>query len=60
MRQVLLKLGLRDRVWGFVIELAEHAQGAHVGLLGALPKAVELKGIGGFLVPVGHHGRSPV
>jgi hypothetical protein len=54
MQKVLLQLGLRVRVRGLVVELAEHAQGARVSLLGALAQAVELHGIGGFLVPIGH------
>ena len=58
--EVFLKLGLRDLIWGLVVELAEHAQCAHIGLLGALPQTVELKGIDRFLVPFGHHDVSPL
>jgi hypothetical protein len=57
-QEVLLKLGLRDLIGRFMVKLAEHAQGTHVGFLSALAQAVELKGIDRFLVPVGHHGVS--
>ena len=58
--EVLLKLGLRDLIWGLVVELAEHAQCAHIGLLRALAETVELQGIDRFLVPFGHHDVSPL
>jgi hypothetical protein len=59
-QEVLLKLGLRDLVRGLAVELTEHAQGAHVGFLGALAQAIELQSVDRFLVPVGHHHGSPV
>ena len=59
MQEVLLKLGLRDLIGGLVVELAEHAQCAHIGLLRALPETVELQGIDRILVPFGHHDVSP-
>ena len=54
----MLELGLGDQVRGFVVQLPEHAQGTHIGLLGALAEAIELLGIGSFLLPVGLHGGS--
>lgn len=48
MEEVLLKLGLRDLIWGLVVELAEHAQCAYIGLLGALDATVELKALIAF------------
>jgi len=56
----MLALGLGDQVRGFVVQLPEHAQGTHIGLLGARAEAIELQDIGSFLLPIGHHGVSPV
>lgn len=58
--EVVLELGLGDLVGGLGVELNQHAHGAGVGILGALALAVELEGLDGLLVPVGHHGGSPV
>ena len=60
LKKVLSKLLLSDEIGGRVVALAEHTQGPHIGLLGALAEAVELQGIDRFLVPVGHHGVSPL
>ena len=60
MQKIVLQIFLGDPIWGFVIELDEHAHGAGVGFLGALAFTVELKGLNGLLVPIFHHGRSPV
>jgi hypothetical protein len=59
LEEVLLQLLFGDLIGRFVIELAEHAQRAHVRLLGSFSEAVQLQGVGGFLVPVGHEA-SPV
>ena len=40
MDEVILKLVLGDVIGGFAIKLDEHAQGAHIGLLGAFSLAV--------------------
>jgi len=58
--EVLLKLGLRDLIWGLMVKLAEHAQCTDIGLLGTLAETVELQGIVRFLVPFGHHDVSPL
>ena len=58
--KIVLQILLGDPIRGFVIELNEHAHGTGVSFLGALAFAVELEGLNGFLVPIFHHGRSPV
>ena len=42
-QEVLLELGLRDQIGGFVVELREHADRAGVGFLGGFSFPIELQ-----------------
>jgi hypothetical protein len=58
-QKVGLQLVRRDLVGGGVLELDEHAHGARVRLLGALPLAVQLQGVNHAVVPLGLHPAAP-
>ena len=55
-QEVGLELRLGDLIGRLAIEGAEHPHRAGVGFLRAFDFAVELQGVDGALVPVGHHG----
>jgi hypothetical protein len=57
--EIILEFLLSDQVGGFGVELAEHANGAGVGLLSAFSFAVELKGLDRFVIPLCLHDTSP-
>ncbi len=57
--KIILKFLFGDQIGGFVVELAEHADGAGVGLLSPLSFAVELKGLDRFVIPLCLHDTSP-
>ena len=57
--EIILKFLFADGIRSFVIKLGEHADGAGIGLLGAFPFPVELKGLDRFVIPIGHHDTSP-
>jgi hypothetical protein len=57
--EIVLEFLLRDQVGGFAVELAEHANGAGVGLLSPLSFAVELKGLDCSVIPFCLHDTSP-
>ena len=59
MEEVVLEFLLGDQVGGFVVELAEHANGAGVGLLSSFPLAIELKSLDRFVIPLCLHDTSP-
>jgi hypothetical protein len=59
MEEVVLKLLFGDEIGRLVLEVDEHPQGAGIGLLRALPLAVELKGFDHSLMPLGIHDTSP-
>jgi hypothetical protein len=54
LEEVLLELGLRNQIRGFVIELREHAHRAGIGLLGSFSFPIELQSIDHPLVPIVH------
>ena len=55
-QEVRFEFGLRDLVGRRAVEGAQHPHRSGVGFLRAFPFAVELQGVDGALVPVGHHG----
>ena len=57
--EVVLEFLLGDQIGGFVVELAEHANGAGVGLLSSFPLAIELKSLDRFVIPLCLHDTSP-
>jgi hypothetical protein len=57
--EIVLEFLLRDQVGGFAVELAEHANGAGVGLLSPFSFAVELKGLDRSVIPFCLHDTSP-
>jgi hypothetical protein len=57
--EIVLEFLLGDQIGGFAIELAEHANGACVGLLSAFPFAIELKSLDRFVIPLCLHDTSP-
>lgn len=58
-KEVVLEFLLGDQIGGFVVELAEHANGAGVGLLSSFPFAIELKSLDRFVIPLCLHDTSP-
>ena len=54
-QEVGLELLGRDLVGRVVLELDEHAHSARIGLLGALPLAVQLQSLNHAVVPLGLH-----
>jgi hypothetical protein len=58
-QEVGLQFFRRDLVGRLVLELDEHAHGARIRLLGALPLAVQLQGLDHAVVPLGLHADSP-
>jgi hypothetical protein len=59
LEEIVLEFLFADGIRSFVIKLGEHADGAGIGLLGAFPFTVELKGLDRFVIPIGHHDTSP-
>jgi len=59
MEEIVLEFLLRDQIGGFGVELAEHADGAGVGLLSAFSFAIELKGLDRSVIPLCLHDTSP-
>ena len=59
LEEIVLEFLLGDQIGGFTIELAEHADGAGIGLLSPLSFAVELKGLDRFVIPLCLHDTSP-
>jgi hypothetical protein len=57
--EIILEFLLSDQIGGFAVELAEHANGACVGLLSAFPFAIELKSLDRFVIPLCLHDTSP-
>jgi hypothetical protein len=57
--EIALKFLLGDQIGGFAVELAEHANGACVGLLSPFSLAVELKGLDRSVIPLCLHDTSP-
>jgi hypothetical protein len=57
--EIVLEFLFRDQIGGFAVELAEHANGAGVGLLSPLSFAVELKGLDCSVIPFCLHDTSP-
>ncbi len=55
-----MTLRLRDLIGRVAVAFDEHAYGADTGFLGALTKAVALKGSDRLLVPIGGHDVSPL
>ena len=59
MEEIVLEFLLGDQIGGFAAELAEHANGAGVGLLSPFSFAVELKRLDRFVIPLCLHDTSP-
>lgn len=57
--EIILEFLLSDQIWGFAIELGEHANGAGVGLLSPFSFAVELQGLDRSVIPFCLHDASP-
>ncbi len=57
--KIVLEFLLGDQIGGFAIELAEHANGACVGLLSPFPFAIELKSLDRSVIPFCLHDTSP-
>jgi hypothetical protein len=57
--EIVLEFLFRDQIGGFAAELAEHANGAGVGLLSPFSFAVELKGLDRSVIPFCLHDTSP-
>jgi hypothetical protein len=57
--EIVLKLLLSNEIGGLAVELDEHAQGPCIGLLRALPFAVDLKGLDHSFIPLCLHDASP-
>jgi hypothetical protein len=57
--EIVLEFLLGDQIGGFVVELAEHANGACVGLLSPFSFAVELKSLDRSVIPLCLHDTSP-
>jgi len=57
--EIVLEFLLADQVGGFVVELAEHANGAGVSLLSPFSFAVKLKGLDRSVIPLCLHDTSP-
>jgi hypothetical protein len=59
MEEIVLEFLLSDQIGGFAVELAEHANGACVGLLSAFPFAIKLKSLDRSVIPFCLHDTSP-
>ena len=59
LEEIVLKLLLANEIGRLAVELDEHAQGTGIGLLRALPFAVELKGFNHAVIPLCFHDPSP-
>jgi len=57
--EIVLEFLLGDQIGGFVVELAEHANGAGVGLLSPFSFAIELKSLDRSVIPLCLHDTSP-
>jgi len=57
--EIVLEFLFRDQIGGFAVELAEHANGAGVGLLSPFSFAVELKVLDHSVIPFCLHDTSP-
>ena len=57
--EIVLKFLLANEIGRLAVELDEHAQGPCIGLLRALPFAVELKGLDHSVIPLCLHDASP-
>jgi hypothetical protein len=57
--EIVLEFLLGDQVGRFVVELAEHANGAGVGLLSPFSFAIKLKSLDRFVIPLCLHDTSP-
>jgi hypothetical protein len=57
--EIVLEFLLGDQIGGFAAELAEHANGAGVGLLSPFTFAIELKGLDRSVIPLCLHDISP-
>jgi len=57
--EIVLEFLLRDQIGGFAAELAEHANGAGVGLLRPFSFSIELKGLDRSIIPFCLHDTSP-
>jgi hypothetical protein len=57
--EIVLEFLLSDQIGGFAVELAEHANGAGVGLLSPFSFAIELKGLDRSVIPLCLHDTSP-
>jgi hypothetical protein len=57
--EIVLKLFFGNEVGRLAVELDEHAQGPGIGLLRAVPFAVELKGLNHSVIPLCLHDTSP-
>jgi len=57
--EIVLEFLLGDQVGRLVVELAEHANGAGVGLLSPFPFAVKLKSLDRSVIPLCLHDTSP-
>ena len=57
--EIVLEFLLGDQIGGFAVELAEHANGAGVGLLSPFSFAIELKGLDRSVIPLCLHDTSP-
>jgi len=59
MKEIVLEFLLGDLIGCFVVELAEHANGAGIGLLSPFSFAIELKGLDRSVIPLCLHDTSP-
>ena len=59
LEEIVLEFLLGDLIGCFGVELAEHANGAGVGLLSPFPFAIELKGLDRSVIPLCLHDVSP-
>jgi hypothetical protein len=57
--EIVLEFLLGDQIGGFAVELAEHANGAGVGLLSPFSFTIELKGLDRSVIPLCLHDTSP-
>jgi hypothetical protein len=57
--EIVLEFLFRDQIGGFAVELAEHANGAGVGLLSPFSFSIELKGLDRSVIPFCLHDTSP-
>jgi hypothetical protein len=57
--EIVLEFLFGDQIGGFAVELAEHANGAGVGLLSPFSFAIELKSLDRSVIPLCLHDTSP-